>query len=274
MPHWAKLTSMSVKVLRGTSMVSMEASPYSASYLSSALALTISRVSVGSKCCWNLLPHGARIARSKLPASLLILGPGSGGLGPAVLSAWERLVWVASFTVGRPGSSCRCLCCRTASSDRLSVDMFRSRLLPGRTPDCLPPIAGRTLYLFKDCSGAAGAGCNICRAPSWLSWPACHIIGWDWERSFLSGLLETGQSGDTGGLCIGSASPEDGESLTASLLRPLEDVGLVKCICGKRRVQKSPSVKIHSCFLASVLHNKSWRQPYPEVYEPLHEMEE
>lgn len=80
MPHWAKVFSMSVKVLRGTSMVSMEAFSYVAPYLTSALALTISRVSVGSKCCWNLLPHGARIARSNVaPASLEVTTPGSGG---------------------------------------------------------------------------------------------------------------------------------------------------------------------------------------------------
>lgn len=50
-PHWAKVRFMSVKLLRGTSMVSMEASAYLAPYLASALALTISSVSVGSKCC-------------------------------------------------------------------------------------------------------------------------------------------------------------------------------------------------------------------------------
>lgn len=179
MPHWTKVRSMFVKLLRGTSIVSTETSPYVVPNLSSALALTVDRVSVGWKCCWNLLPHGARIARSKLPqaaTSLLAAGPGS-------------------------------TCCWAASSDRRSSDMFLCRLPPGLTCDCLLSMDGSTLYLFSDCGGAAGVCWSMRRASSWLSWRDCHVRGWDLERKLLSGLLDTGDSGDTGGPWMPSVSP-------------------------------------------------------------------
>lgn len=182
MPHWTKVRSMSVKLLRGTSIVSMETCPCVLPNLASALALTVDRVSVGSKCCWNLLPHGARIARSKLPhaaaaaASLLAVGPASAG------------------------------CC-VASWDRLSSDMFLSRLLPGLTCDRLLSMDGSTLYLFKDCGGAAGGCWSMRRTSSWLSWRDCHVMGWAVERKPGSGPLYTVDSGETGGPWVPSVSP-------------------------------------------------------------------
>lgn len=83
-------------------------------------------------------------------------------------------------------------------------------------------------------------------------------MGWDWERRFLSGLLYTGQSGDT--LWVLSVLPEYRELLTAGLLRPLEDFGLVKCIDKQLSVfflaLEFSVVENPSCFLASVAQNK------------------
>lgn len=113
------------------------------------------------------------------------------------------------------------------------MDVF----LPGLTPDCLPPMDGRTVYLFKGGGGASGACCSTGRAPS----SCLLIVGWDWERRDLLGLLDAGQSGDTDcALRVASTPPECEESSTDGLLRPLEDFGLVRCIGGNGRVENSP----------------------------------
>lgn len=212
MPHWASVMSRSVKVLRGTSMVWMDTSPYCAPCMASALVFTIWRVSAGSKCCWNLLPHGARMTRRREgPASLDVALPGLESWGhrwplSGLLSSPELLIWISA---GKSDSSC--LWGRTAPSHRLRLDMPLSRL--GLTPDRFLSMEGRTLYLFNDCAGAPG--------------PCCHTVGWDWGRRDLSARLCAGEFRGTGGLWFSSMSCE---LFTAGLLRPLDDFGLVKCI--------------------------------------------
>lgn len=213
MAHCARVIRRSLKVLRGTSMVSMQASSYLVPNLASALAFTVSRVCVGSKGCWNLLPHGALTARSKLPL-------------PA--SAVESL-------------GLQTLVTSSPSFARLRLYTSLCRL----TSDCLLfSIDGRTLYLFKDCGGAAGARCSMCKTSSWLRWLACNMTGWDRERRFLSGLRN---SGDPGSLWMLFASPGYSELSTAGLLRPLEDFGLVRCI-EDPLLWRFPAVFRRKCF--------------------------
>lgn len=99
--------------------------------------------------------------------------------------------------------------------------------LPRRAPELASDrrlsMEGRTRYWFKDHGGAGGA---CCRTSFRVSVLGGRIVGWDWERRALSGRLDTGESGEAGGLRTVSASP----GFTAGLLRPLEDFGRVKCI--------------------------------------------
>lgn len=130
---------------------------------------------------------------------------------PAFLSAPVLLVWVPAEG---SGSSWPCFGYCIAPSHRLNLDICSSRLFPGLASDCLLSMEGRTLYLLK---GASGARCSV-----------CHIMGWDRERRDPVGRL--GESGDAGGLWMLYVSAAGTEKFPAGLLRPLEDLGLVKCI--------------------------------------------
>lgn len=227
MPHWSRVMSMSVKVRRGTSMVWMHAFPYCVPYMTSALAFTVSRVSAGSKCCWNLLPHGARIAnrrRAPVSVNVALWGPWLPSSDPAVSSPGLH-IWISA---GQSASSC--LCGVTASPNRLRLDMAASR--PGLPSDRFLSMEGRTLYLFN---GAPGPCFDVC-----LRWPACRTTGCgSGRRDLLPGLTGSGESRDAGGLW---ASAESSWKLfSAGLLRPLDDFGLVKCIVERRESIPTPT---------------------------------
>ncbi|PWA31891.1 hypothetical protein CCH79_00006415 [Gambusia affinis] len=141
----------------------------------SALALTARRVSVGSKYCSNLRPHGALIARSKLP-----------DLGVGAVSEGSHRAPILSCPLV---PSCSSVLLLVTSPDRLSCTIISSKFLGDLSWDCLVGMDGRTWYLFRDALGTASCSCGSkCRSSSLFHRRACRSSGSDRERTVPSGL--------------------------------------------------------------------------------------
>ncbi len=196
-PHWAKVIVRSVKVLRGTSIVSTiqlsNLSPNSASAADS----TAWSWSVGRKWHLNLWPHGVLIASSRHGSSGGVRPVWLPGVTSGVTIVWTREVCWHILRLLSPWPNVR------------SVPVFFS-------------MEGRTLYLLRE-TGPSGGLSKISVSISVLGWLQRLRMARDRRHWFsLSFALVAGGWGER---------DEDWEGgVIMGLLRPLDDLGLLTCI--------------------------------------------
>lgn len=195
-PHWAKLIVRLVKVLRGTSIVSITQLSNLSLNSSSAADSTAWSSSVGRKRHLNLWPHGVLIASSRPESSVSLPVPSD--ITSCLASVWTcdvcwHIVWLLSLWLYLR-----------------SVAVFFS-------------MDGRTLYLLSETGSSGGL--------SVLVWLPRLRMARDRRLWFdLSLALEAGGWGerDEGREGVSGSTLEVWAIM--GLLRPLEDLGLVTCI--------------------------------------------
>lgn len=207
-PHWERVMFRSVKLLRGTSMVSIRTCSYRFPDMSPAFATTLWSVSVDRNWHSSLWPHGVRRA-SKTPVS----------------PSWQKTVLLDALSMTwsllenwRPWS--------------LDLeDLFSMSALDASSSD-LFSIDGRTLYLFSDSTGLS----KVCSVAELAELPCLNKGCGDEEEPNLGlgvgggrGEWEGGR-GENGRFSHRSSSSPRLALVTLGLVRPLADFGLITCM--------------------------------------------
>lgn len=206
-PHWAKLIVRLVKVLRGTSIVSITQLSNLSLNSSSAADSTARSSSVGRKLHLNLWPHGVLIASSRPESSVSLPVPSD--ITSCRASVWTcdvcwHIVWQLSLWLFFR-----------------SVAVFFS-------------MDGRTLYLLSETGSSGGLSAStsvLVRLPRlrmardrrlWFVLSLALAAGGWGER-------DEGREGVSGSTLEVWA--------IMGLLRPLEDLGLVTCILSPEDIE-------------------------------------